>query len=140
MIKKDTVIALLAVSLIAGSVVIFYQHQKGRERSRMATDIASLTPRGATPATVEALVDAIERYEEQIARHVRDAAQTGVYWKILGIRLSEQGMHKDAVFAFEQAITFPPEEPSLFFLPGESAAVGGASAMEFPGGGGGDRE
>jgi len=140
MIKKDTLIALFAVGLIVGSIVLFYQHQKNSERKRMATDIAALTPRGATPATIEGLVDAIERYGEQIDRHVRDAAQTGAYWKILGIRLAERGMHRDALFAFEQALNFSPEDPTIFFLTGESASVAAASAMEFPGGEAGDRE
>lgn len=134
MIKKDTLIALVAVGIIAGSIALFYTQARARERRDLATRIAGLSPRGAVPRTIEGLVEAIALYEERIERHVRDAAQTGAYWKILGIRLSDRGMHRDAVYAFEQAIHFNAEDPTLFFLLGESASVVAASALEFPGG------
>ena len=132
--RKDTFIAVFAIALIAGAVVLFYNHQTNRQRTEMAVGIAALSPRGGTPRTIEALVAAIELYEARIERHVRDAAQTGAYWKILGIRLAERGLHRDAVYAFEQAINFNPEDPTLFFLTGESASIVAASTLEFPGG------
>ena len=132
--KKDTVIALLAVGIIAGSVVLFYNHARNRERRDFASRIAELTPRGGIPRTIEDLVTAIALHEEQIERHVQDAAQTGAFWKILGIRLADRGMHRDAIYAFERAIHFNAEDPTLFFLTGESASIVAASSLEFPGG------
>ena len=132
--KKDTFVALLAVGIIAGSIALFYNFERNRERRNLATHVAGFSPRGATPRTVEGLVDAIARYQARIDRHVRDAAQTGAYWKILGIRLADQGMHRLAVDAFEQAIEFNPDDPTLFFLLGESASRVAASTLEFPGG------
>ena len=133
-IRKDTVVALAAVGIIAGSLVLFYHFETNRGRREFARRIAELAPRGGVPRTIDDLVTAIALYEEQIERHVRDAAQTGAFWKILGIRLAEQGMHRDAIYAFERAIHFNADDPSLFFRLGESASVVAASVLEFPGG------
>jgi len=133
-IKKDTLIALAALGIIVGSVVVFYHFERNRRRLDSAMRIAYLTPGGGTPRTIEALVSAIAIYEEQIERHLRDAVQTRAYWTILGRRLAEQGMHRDAVYAFEQAINFNSEDPALFFFLGESARIVALSALEFPGG------
>jgi len=131
--RKDTIIAVFAVGIIAGSVILFYQWAKDRDRREFASGIAELSPRGRVPQTIEALVDAIVLYEERIENHIRDAAQTGAYWKILGIRLADRGMHRDAIYAFEQAIRFNAEDPTLFFLTGESAWIVATSALDFPG-------
>ena len=139
-VKRDTVIALFAVSIIVGSIALFYRVERNRERRSLAASIADLTPRGGLPRTIDDLVTAIALHEEQIERHVRDGAQTGIYWKILGIRLADRGMHRDALYAFERAIHFNADDPTLFFLTGESASIVAASSLEFPGGPVGERE
>ena len=133
-IRKDSIIALLAVGIIVGSVVLIYNQARSRERREMARGIAALTPRGGIPQTIDELVTAIALYEERIERNLRDGAQTGTYWKILGVRLASRGMHRDAIYAFERAIHFNAEDPTLFFLTGESASVVAASSLQFPGG------
>ncbi|MCL2600222.1 MAG: tetratricopeptide repeat protein, partial [Treponema sp.] len=45
-----------------------------------------------------------------------------------------QGMHRDAIYAFERAIHFTSGDPTLFFLTGESAAIVAVSTLDFPGG------
>ena len=139
-VGKDTLVALVAVGIIVGTFALFYTHARNRERRNLATHIASLSPRGGVPRTIDDLVTAIALYEERIERHVRDAAQTGAFWKILGIRLADRGMHRDAIYAFERAIHFNAEDPTLFFLTGESASVVAASALDFPGGPASERE
>jgi len=140
-VRKDTVIALLAVGIIVGSFALFYGQARNRERRGLATRIASLSPQGGgIPRTIDDLVTAIAMYEDRIERHVRDAAQTGAYWKILGIRLADRGMHRDAIYAFERAIELNAEDPTLFFLVGESASIVAASALRFPGGADAERE
>ena len=138
--KRDTVIALFAVGIIVGSIALFYRVERNRERRNLATQIAELTPRGGLPRTIDDLVTAIALHEEQIERHVRDGAQTGIYWKILGIRLADRGMHADALYAFERAIHFNADDPTLFFLAGESASIVAASSLPFPGAPIGERE
>jgi len=134
MVKKDTIIALVSVGIVVGSVVAFYQFARNRERRDFAVRIAAVTPRGGTPQTIEDLVTAIAFYEDRIERHLHDAARTAAYWKILGVRLADRGMHRDAVYAFEQAIHLNAYDPTLFFLLGESASVVAASSFDFPGG------
>jgi len=138
--KKDTLIALAAVGIIVGSLVLFYNLERNRSRRDFARSIAELTPRGGVPRTIEDLVSAIAIYEDQIERHVRDGERTGTFWKILGIRLADRGMHRDAIYAFERAIHFNAEDPTLFFLTGESASIVAASTLEFPGGPVSERE
>jgi len=131
-LRKDTLIALAALGIIAGSIMLFYHHERSRERRNWAWRIADAGPRGAVPRTIEGLVEAIALYEERIERHVRDAAQTAAYWKILGHRLADRGMHRDAVYAFERAIRISADDPTLFFLLGESASVVAGSSLDVP--------
>jgi tetratricopeptide (TPR) repeat protein len=88
-----------------------------------------LSPKGGLPEGIDGLKAAIAAYEAQIERNVKEGAQTGVYWKILGIRLADRGMHQDAIDAFERAIYYNAEDPALFSLMGESASVAAASAL-----------
>ncbi|MDR1858338.1 MAG: tetratricopeptide repeat protein, partial [Treponema sp.] len=94
--------------------------------------IAELSPpRSGVPEGIDNLREAIALYEAQIERNVREGAQTGVYWKILGIRLADKKMHQDAIDAFEQAIRYNAEDAALFFMVGESASIVASSSLGF---------
>ena len=131
---RETVIGIIVVIAIGILVVWVYNNEMDRGRRELARRIASLSPRGGNiPQTIEGLREAIALYEAQIEQHVRDAAQTGAYWRILAIRLSDRDMHRDALHALERAIHYNANDPALFFLTGESASIVAASVMGFTG-------
>ena len=128
---KDLAIGILVVVTIGSLVLFVYNREKSKVSRDLAKRMAELSPRGGPPETIDGLKAAIAAYETQIERNVKEGAQTGVYWKILGIRLADKGMHRDALDAFERAIYFNAEDPTLFFLTGESAATVAASSLRF---------
>jgi len=62
---------------------------------------------------------------------VNEGVQTGMYWRILGIRLAGRGMYRDALNAMERAIHFNALDPMLFFLTGEYARILAMSTLDF---------
>ncbi|MCX7948620.1 MAG: tetratricopeptide repeat protein [Treponemataceae bacterium] len=108
--------------LVAGGL-IFWFYQRYSSWGALATRIAEMGPAGRPPQTVEELQKAIATYEGRIERYVRDAAQLGIYWKILAVRLMDRKMYGEALDALERAIHFYPEDPSLQYMKGLSAAI-----------------
>jgi tetratricopeptide (TPR) repeat protein len=130
---KEVMMSLLAIALIAGGGVVMYKYIKNKPHNDLAKRVAELSPMGGPPETIEGLRTAIALYEAQIELNVKEGAQTGTYWKILAIRLADRGMHRDALDAIERAIYFNAEDPVLFYLTGDYAAVLAASAVGFSG-------
>jgi tetratricopeptide (TPR) repeat protein len=128
---KGKVIAVIVIIAIGSLAFFVYDQGKNKVSRDLAKRIAELSPRGGPPETIEGLRAAIAAYETQIERNVQEGAQTGVYWKILGIRLADRKMHRDALDAFDRAIRFNAEDPVLFFLTGESASITAASSLGF---------
>jgi len=119
---KEIFLAIVVISITVALIMYLYRSQSGKYSRELAKRIAELSPRGGPPETIEGLRQAIALYEDQIERNVREGAQTGVYWKILAIRLADKNMHNDALAALERAIYFNTEEPILYYLTGVSAA------------------
>ncbi|MDR3160403.1 MAG: tetratricopeptide repeat protein [Spirochaetaceae bacterium] len=133
--KKEyrTGIAVILIAAAAlGGLVAF---QKYRSRNSLALRISELGPRGNQPQTVEELRRAIARYEERIEAHVKDAAQTGLYWKILAARLQDRDLHHEALNALERAVYYFPGDATVHYLRGLSAGVVGKSAFGLNGAG-----
>lgn len=128
---KEIVIGILAIAVIASLAHFMNQYDKNRRNRELARRIAELSPTGGVPQTIDALKEAIALYEAQIERNVKEAAQTGVYWKILGIRLADRKMHNEALAAFERAIYFGGEDPVLFNLTGVSAGFAAKDVIGF---------
>jgi tetratricopeptide (TPR) repeat protein len=122
-IKKEfflgLIVLVITVSLIGG----FYTFQKIRTRDSLIARIKELSPRDIPPRTIEDLREAIRLYEELIDQHVRDAAQTGAYWKLLATRLQEQGLHHEALEALERAVYYIPEDAYVHYQRGVSAGI-----------------
>jgi tetratricopeptide (TPR) repeat protein len=130
-IKKEAAIGIIIMAAAAiglGSVVIY---QRNKNRDDLASRIAALGD--GPPSTIEGLRSAIAAYEQQIEQHVRDAAQLGVYWKILATRLQDRGLHNEALKALERAIYFTPEDRVLHYMTGVSAAFVAKNIHSFPG-------
>ena len=130
--KLKEIFFVLLVLLVAVSVVVFIYNRTSTRTSReLAKRMAELSPRGGPPETIDGLRQAIALYEDQIERHVREAAQTGVYYKILATRLADRKLHNDALEALEKAIYYNAEDPVLFYLTGVSAGSVAKSIVGF---------
>jgi len=128
---KEFVVAVLLLAAVGGLIYFMYQRGSTRTNRELAKRMADISPRGNVPETIDGLRRAIALYEDQIERNVREGAQTGVYWKILGLRLSDRNMHNDALEAFERAIYYNTEDPVLYYLTGVSAASVAKSTVGF---------
>lgn len=137
---KEIVTAILVLSIIGSAVYWVYRYEKNKAHANLARRIAELSPRGGPPETIDGLKAAIAAYEQQIELNVKEGAQTGVYWKILAIRLADKGMHRDALDAFERALYFKGDDPTVLYLIGESASAVAASALDFSGNSGAEKQ
>jgi tetratricopeptide (TPR) repeat protein len=136
-VKKEIVTGIVVVVILVTGFTLFYNYGINSERHKLARRIAELGNPGGPPQTIEGLREAIALYEKQLEQHVKDAAQTGVYWKILAVRFQDRGLHNEALGALEQAVFYAPQDPSLLYLTGISAARVAKSFLDFSGGGGG---
>jgi tetratricopeptide (TPR) repeat protein len=130
-LKRGTLPGLVVLFVIAGVILGIYLAERQKSRYELARRIAELSPRGGTPVTIDGLRKAIAIYAEALEEHVRDAAQTGTYWKILAVRLADKGMHRDALDALDMAIRYNGEDPTIFYLTGVSAATVAKNALGF---------
>jgi len=128
---KDAIIGLFVIVSFGAIIVMVYHFEMEKGHRDLAKRIVGLSPKGGPPETIDGLKNAIALYERQIDLNVKTGAQTGVYWKILAIRLADKGMHKDALDAFERALYFKADDPTIFYLTGESASIAAASTLDF---------
>jgi tetratricopeptide (TPR) repeat protein len=120
---RSAVVLVVIAALVVGVLV----YKRFAERNSLARQIADLSPKGAPPQGIEDLRKAIALYEKKIEAHVADAAQTGVYWKILGSRLMDKGLYGEALEALEQAARYYPEDETVQYLIGVSAGISAKS-------------
>ncbi|GMO14608.1 MAG: tetratricopeptide repeat protein [Spirochaetaceae bacterium] len=114
------------IIVIAGiSGVVYWSQDK--ERRELARRISEFGPRKGVPRTIDDLKRAIAAYEDLQEQHVRDASQTGTYWKILATRFSDKKMFLEAVKALEKAIYYNPADETLHYLLGLNASYAAKS-------------
>jgi len=128
---KEILLGILVILAVAFLIVFLYTSESTRKNRDLERRIRELSSHGGLPETIDGLRQAIALYEAQIERNVNEGAQTGVYWKILAIRLSDKNMHNDALGALERAIYFNSEETVLYYLTGVSAAHVAKSRVGF---------
>ena len=128
---KEIIIGIFLIGGLVSLIYFVYQYDRNRTNRELARRIAELSPRGGPPETIDGLRKAIALYEAQIERNVKEGAQTGVYWKILGIRLADRNMHNDALAALERAIYYNAQDPILYNLTGVSAGIVAKSIVGF---------
>jgi tetratricopeptide (TPR) repeat protein len=137
---KGVIVAILAAAIVIGGIVAFYRYEQRNKDRQLAARIAELSsPRGGPPDTIEGLRAAIAAYEDAIDRYVQAAVQTGTYWKILAIRLTDKGMHREALDALERALLYNTEDATIFYLTGVSAVMVAKASLD-PGPGTGQSE
>jgi len=118
---RDILIAVVIISGIGFLLYVIYDSTNPNKE--LAKRMAEISPRGGPPETIEGLIKAIKLYEEQHQRNIKDAAQTGVYWKILAMRYNDRNMFNNALEALEWAIYYNGGDPFLFNLRGSCAAA-----------------
>ncbi|MDR1788525.1 MAG: tetratricopeptide repeat protein [Treponema sp.] len=128
---------ICVILVITAGVIALVRYQKNKGRADLAERIYDAG--AGPPETIEGLREAIAGYEQEIERHVKIAAQTGVYWKILATRLQDKGLHNEALAALQQAIRYTPADPSLHYLAGVSAGIAAKGALGFDGDAGAER-
>ena len=119
---KEILLGLIVIGVFGWLVTYIYRYESATKNKELAKRISELSPRRGPPETIENLRQAIALYENQIERNVQEGAQTGIYWKILAIRLADKGLDNDALEAFERAIYYNSDDPVIFYLTGISAA------------------
>lgn len=139
-ITKEAVIGFIIFIALLIVVVSVYNHENKKLNRELTKRIAELNPRGGVPETIDGLKQAVALYEAQIELHVKDGAQTGIYWKILAVRLADKGMHRDALLALERALYYNAADPVLFYLTGESASIVAANYLQFSAANNSERE
>ena len=130
---KKSFFAFAGFAVIAGCIIFVFYYDKNRERLELAREIAEYGPRKGVPRTIEDLKRALAAYEKLQEQHVKDAAQTGVYWKILASRFQDRGMHFQAIEALQRAIGIAPGDETLHYLLGLNAAYAAKSAYDYQG-------
>jgi tetratricopeptide (TPR) repeat protein len=133
-IKKELIKGIAVLAIIASVLGGIILYQRNSARNALADRIADIGGGGGgPPETIEGLRSAIGLYEARIEQHVKDAAQAGVYWKILATRLQDRGLHNEALAALERTIYYTPEEAAPYYLTGVSAAIVAKSSLDFAG-------
>jgi tetratricopeptide (TPR) repeat protein len=128
---KGVVLAIIASAIVIGGIAALYHFEQREKNRALAARIAALSPaRGGPPETIEGLQAAISAYEDAIEQYVRDAAQTGTYWKILAVRLADKSMHKEALGALERAVQYNTEDATLYYLTGVSAVMVAKASLD----------
>jgi len=128
---KEILLGMFVIIVAAFLVVFIYRQESLSKNRALAKQILELSPRGGPPETIDGLRQAIALYEAQIERNVQEAAQTGVYWKILATRLADKNLHNDALAALDRAIYYNTDDPILFHLTGVSAGNVAKSIIGF---------
>jgi tetratricopeptide (TPR) repeat protein len=120
---RSAIIAACVVLLLvaAGAVYLRFQSQSGR--TAFARRVAELSPGGAPPETIDGLVKAIALYEGEIERITDAATKASIYWKLLASRYIEKGMYGPALSALSSAVAYNPEDATLQYMAGLSAAM-----------------
>jgi tetratricopeptide (TPR) repeat protein len=134
---KQAVCAIAGAVILVGGVFFVYHWSRDKEHRAMAARIAEYGPRKGVPRTIEDLQRAIAAYEDLQTMHVKDAAQTATYWKILSIRFQDKGMFVEAVKALRRAIEIMPDDETLHYLTALNAAQAAKSAFDYEEGSGG---
>jgi tetratricopeptide (TPR) repeat protein len=138
-IKKEALVGIVVLVVFLTAIVIIVVNKQIGDRNALASRISGLG-RGGPPETIEGLRKAIKLYEDRIEKHLKDVAQTGIYWKILAVRLQDKGLYGEALEALEQAISYTPGDPTLQYMTGISAAMIAKASLDFAGTGRNERD
>ena len=119
---KQTICAIAGGLIVIGGIFFAFYASRDAEHRALAKRIAEFGPRKGVPRSIDDLTRAIAAYEDAQTLHIKDAAQTGVYWKILATRFQDREMFLEAIKALEKAREYTPNDEVLHYLTGLNAA------------------
>ena len=93
--------------------------------------VQSLEEGVKNPTTVDELKDAIKKYEKRVEDIMAAEQQTGIWWKILATRYMDNKMYGQALNAFENAITYYPANPNLYYYVGVCAGYLANASLDY---------
>ena len=83
------------------------------------------------PTTIEELKDAIKKYQERVADVQLAQSQIGIWYKILGTRYLDNKMYGEALKAFQEALTYYPDNQNLYYYVGVCAGYMSHTALDY---------
>ena len=83
------------------------------------------------PTTIEELKDAIKKYQERVADVQLAQSQIGIQYKILGTRYLDNKMYGEALKAFQEALTYYPDNQNLYYYVGVCAGYMSHAALDY---------
>lgn len=134
---KRVVVSIFAAAVFFSGLGFAFYWSKDKAHRDLAARISEYGPRKGVPQSIDDLKRAISAYEDAQEMYVRDAAQTGTYWKILATRFQDKLMWLEAVKALERAIQYTPNDETLHYLTGMDAAMAAKSVYDYDTGKGG---
>ena len=84
-----------------------------------------------SPTTIEELRDAIKKYQERVADVQLAQSQIGIWYKILGTRYLDNKMYGEALKAFQEALTYYPDNQNLYYYVGVCAGYMSHAALDY---------
>lgn len=128
-VARNRVLAFFVLAALVALVFGGWRWYRNRDYKRLAREITGISPDSVSVHSIEELSAAAKQYELKLAEHVYLAERTGIYWKFLGMRYAERGMHALALEAFEKAKQYYPMDSALFYLSAVSAGNMAKSAI-----------
>ncbi len=83
------------------------------------------------PTTIEELKDAIKKYQERVADVQLAQSQIGIWYKILGTRYLDNKMYGEALKAFQEALTYYPDNQNLYYYVGVCAGYMSHASLDY---------
>jgi tetratricopeptide (TPR) repeat protein len=114
------VAAIVILIILAAGGISLWLYVRNNQAANLARQIASLG-NGGTPQSIADLKKGIELYGKDIDRLVKDHERTATYYRILASRYQDQGMHREALDALEEAIKIDSDNATYFYMTGISA-------------------
>ena len=71
-----------------------------------------------SPQTEEEIVAAIQKYQGRVEDIMAAQGQVGIWYKILGVRYLDNRMYGEALGAFQQALSYYPDNQNLYYYVG----------------------
>lgn len=83
------------------------------------------------PTTEEEIIDAIQKYENRVEDIMAAENQTGIWYKILGVRYMDNRMYGEALKAFQNSIQYHPDNQNLYYYVGVCAGYMANAELDY---------
>jgi tetratricopeptide (TPR) repeat protein len=142
MIRRQRLSMAIGLALVALAILGLASCSSGEDKNFLERmfDLESRSMKNAPPSSVEELKAAISQYRAEVERTVSAMESQAGYWRLLAVRLMEQGLFGDSYEAALKALRYYPDNSGLYYVAGLSASFLSRSASAELGGGAASRE